>query len=61
MTKDLRMLKVSYPDNRGNHELTIDEFRERFKEESHEWVESIISILLIQGYAYTRFAKYELK
>lgn len=57
----MEKIKVTYPDNKGNHETTFDDLRERFKEERPDWVEGFFQQIKVQGYAYTRFgAKYEL-
>ena len=57
----MEKIKVTYPDNKGGHETTFEELKERFKDEKPEWVEGFIEQIKIQGFAYTRHGgKYEL-
>lgn len=55
------ILKAIYPDGKGNHELSIDEFRERFKEEDSMWLKLQLINLREMGFTNTRFCRYEVK
>lgn len=53
-------VRVTYPDNHGNYETTIGEVKDKFKEETKEWLDYFIERIINEGHAYTRFGgKYE--
>lgn len=51
-------VNVTYPDEKGAHETTVGELKERFKEETPEWLASFISEIVNKGKGFTLFGEY---
>jgi hypothetical protein len=58
---DSRIVEVTYPDGKGNHEATIAELKERFKEETPDWKGVFFGRLITYGSARSNFGEYKLK
>jgi hypothetical protein len=55
-----KKVKVTYPDNIGNHTTTIREVREKWEKygETQFWIEGFMNNLNEFGVAYSAFAEY---
>lgn len=49
-----RKVKVTYPDNNGNHTTTLRDIADRFIQEGAEWRKQFFSDLINNGEAFTR-------
>lgn len=48
-------VNVTYPDGKGNHQLTVSEVIDRFKEELPTWLDNFVNRLINTGQAVTNF------
>lgn len=53
-------VNVTYPDNRGNHSISVRDLFDKFSDETFEWLDNFMTSLLNTGKAHSNFGTYQL-